>query len=89
MSLHLHIDRLLLEGIGLTPRDAARLQAVLGVELASRLQAGSLLPELAGGIALPSLPVAPMTLPAAPDPSSLGRGLARHLAGALTTQDRP
>lgn len=89
MSLHLHIDRLVLEGTALTPRDGARLQATLGAELARQLQAHALQPELAKGIALPSLPVAAMTLPHAVNASNMGHSIAQQLAGTLTTQARP
>ena len=89
MSLHLHIDRLVLEGTALTPRDAARLQAALGLELEALLRARDLHPGLAQGTALPNLPAAPMVLPAAPDPQAFGRQVARHLAGTLAPEARP
>ena len=89
MSLHLRIDRLVLEGTALTQRDGARLQAALGAELAILLKDSGLQPELAKGIALPSLPLTTLAQPAAAEPSALGRQLARHLAAALTTQARP
>jgi hypothetical protein len=89
MSLHLHIDHLVLEGTALMARDGAQLQAALGAELANLLRSGGLHPELAKGIALPSLPTPPMSLPVSPDPASLGRQIARQLAGSLTAQVRP
>jgi hypothetical protein len=89
MSLHLHIDRLVLEGTALTPKDGARLQAALRAELAGLLQAHPLQSELAKGIALPLLPATAMPLPASPDPAAMGRQIAQHLASSLTTQARP
>jgi hypothetical protein len=89
MSLHLHIDRLVLEGTALTPRDGAALQAALAAELTGLLQSRGLHPELSMGIALPSLPVSTMLVPPVPEASAFGRQLARHLAGPLTAQGQP
>jgi hypothetical protein len=86
MSLHLHIDRLVLEGTSLTPRDGAPLQAALAAELTGLLQSRGLHPELAKGIALPSLPVSTMLVPPAAEASAFGRQLAQHLGGPLTAQ---
>lgn len=84
MSIHLHIDRLVIEGTALTSRDGSRLQAALGAELEDLLRSRGLHPELAKGIALPSLQSPSMTLPTSSDPSNLGRQIAQHLAGPLT-----
>jgi hypothetical protein len=89
VSLHLHIDRLVLEGTALTPRDAAQLQAILCLELEGLLQARNLHPGLAQGIALPSLPAVPMALPATAGPLAFGRRVARHLAGTLAPEPKP
>jgi hypothetical protein len=89
MSLHLHIDRLVLEGTTLSPRDAARLQAALGAELEALLGARSLHPDLAQGTVLPNFPAAPMALPSTPDPQAFGRQLATHLAGTLAPGPKP
>ncbi|GLH74134.1 hypothetical protein GETHLI_26360 [Geothrix limicola] len=89
MSLHLHIDRLVLEGTELTPRDGARLQAALGMELKALLETRALHPVLAQGAALPSLQTSPMALPAAANPGHFGKLIARNLAGTLTRQGRP
>ena len=86
MSLHLHIDRLVLEGTSLTPRDGAQLQAALAAELTGLLQSRGLHPELGKDIALPSLPVSTMLLPPVTEASTFGRQLAQHLAGPLTAQ---
>ena len=52
MSIHLHIDRLVLEGLPLSPTDGPLLQAALESEL-TRLMGDGLSPELAEGAAVP------------------------------------
>jgi hypothetical protein len=89
MSLHLHIDRLVLEGTALSPRDAARLQAALSAELQTLLQARELHSGLARGTALPTFPAAPLSLPSAPNPQAFGRQLAGHLADTLAPGPKP
>lgn len=49
MNIHLHIDRLVLDGIALAPRERARLQAALEQELRRLLAGGLTLPDGAGG----------------------------------------
>ncbi|HJV48382.1 MAG TPA: hypothetical protein VJ549_03810 [Geothrix sp.] len=83
MNLHLRIDRLVLEGTDLTPRDRARLQAALGSELAALLRSRGLSRELAQGLALPSLPLPVLALRSVPDASGWGLQIAQHLASAL------
>lgn len=88
MSLHLHIDRLVLEGTSLTPRDGARLEASLGVALAQLFESRGLHPDLAKGIALPHLTTAPMSLPSTAGPAAMGLQIAQHLAVPLLGQAR-
>jgi hypothetical protein len=87
MTLHVRIDRLVLEGTALSARDGARLEAVLGPALADLLRDRGLHPALAGGLAVPTLPGPAMALPAAPAP--LGRQLALALADTLGAEARP
>lgn len=88
MSLNLHIDRLVIEGASLTYRDRVRLDSEFCSALAELLQSRELHPELARGIAVPSLPVSSMTMPTSTNPSLMGRHLAGSLASALTQPSR-
>jgi hypothetical protein len=55
MSLHLHIDRLVLDGLPLRAVDRAALQAAVETELARLLSEGGLAPGLVEGGAVPAL----------------------------------
>jgi len=85
MSLHLHIDRLVLEGTNLTSRDRARLDSEFCAALTQMLQNRELHPALARGLATPSLPASTFPMPATPDPSLMGQHIAQNLAGSLTS----
>ncbi|MFL6858311.1 MAG: hypothetical protein ACJ8EB_10440 [Allosphingosinicella sp.] len=81
MSVHLHIDRLVVEGLDLAAADAPRLAAAIEAELAARLTTrnGAEWSDLA----VPALP--PLDIGPAPGsgPNALGRGVAAALHGAL------
>ena len=79
MNVRLHIDRLVLDGIDVGPADRPRLQAAVEQELARLIAAGGISPELAGGVALPSVRAPQITL--APDAKSAQLGTA--IAGAV------
>jgi len=87
MTLHVRIDRLVLEGTSLSSRDGARVEAALGDALAGLLRERGLHPSLAGGIAVPSLLAPATSLPAAPIP--LGRQIALALAESLSPKAKP
>jgi hypothetical protein len=81
MSVHLHIDRLVVEGLDLVAADGPRLAAALEAQLGARLAAGG----SAGwtGLAVPAL--GPLAVAAAPGTAAetLGRQVATALHGAL------
>lgn len=87
MSLHLHIDRLVIEDASLTSRDAGRLQAGLREALADLLRTQRLHPDLARGAALSSLRTSDLALPGSASPSQVGQGIAHALAGSLTSRE--
>jgi hypothetical protein len=83
METNIHIERLVIEGLTLSPRQRAQLQAALGEELARLLQEGSLAPELAGGAALASLPAPAIALLPDQPPAVVGRQIAGALYASL------
>lgn len=75
----LHVERLVLEGLPLSGRDAPRLQAALEGEL-TRLLASAPLPaawQAGGGVA--AMPRLSWQMPLGADPERMGRELARAL----------
>lgn len=78
-----HIDRLILEGVGLHPRDAPRLQRALASEL-SRLMTRTAAPQKwQGGTALAATPVLGLMWPGAASPEQGGQALALALHRGL------
>ncbi|HEX4953037.1 MAG TPA: hypothetical protein VF017_06555 [Thermoanaerobaculia bacterium] len=88
MSVHLHIERLVLDGLPLGPRERRELEAALGAELGRLLAQGPLHPELAAGQAVPSLRAPDLPMPQNQGPTALGQGLARSIHGGLAPQRR-
>ncbi|MBI2925763.1 MAG: hypothetical protein HYY24_08675 [Verrucomicrobia bacterium] len=78
-SVHLHIERLFLDGFPLTGADAPHLRLALESELADLLRAQPL--DTAGlrGQTISSLPVAQLRLDEPSHPRTLGRRAARSL----------
>lgn len=83
MSLQVHIERLVLEGLPLEARHGAAFQQALEAELGRLLGERGLAPGLASGAALPKLGAEPLQLGARPAAAPLGRQAAQSLAGAL------
>jgi hypothetical protein len=89
MDVRLHIERLVLDGLPLGPRERRELEAALGAELGRLLAQGPLHPELAAGGAVPSLRAPDLPLVAGQGPQALGEGLARSLHGGLAMPTAP
>lgn len=83
MNLEVRIERLVLEGIALTPEQRPRVQAALEAELARLLAEGGLAPALLAGGALPPLPADSFTLSGDGDPTQLGQQIAQAVYGGL------
>lgn len=82
MDIDVHIDRLVLDGLGLDARTAALVAAAVEAELASRLAAGPFDTAM-GAAAVPLLRAAPVQVPAGAGPQSLGHGIAAAVLGGL------
>jgi hypothetical protein len=81
MSVHLHIDRLVLDGVNVRAADRPRLQAAIESELARLIAGGGISHELAQGIALPSVRAPRISL--ANDVQQLGTSIAGSVYGGV------
>lgn len=77
MNITVHIERLILVGIPVTPRQREALHAAVERELARLLSAGRLSPELLPGGAVPSVRANSIQLADESSPLHLGREIAR------------
>jgi hypothetical protein len=85
MKIHLHIDRLVIDGDGTSTFDGDLVRAALTRELAQYLAESP--PALAGG-AVPLLR-AQAALPPSASAASFGAGIARALHGTLVPANAP
>lgn len=88
MKIHVHIERLILEGLPLGPGGGARVQAAVEAELTRLLSSDSL---AEGGIAqawpaggaVPDVPAAAIRLNADARPAEIGGQIARSVYGGI------
>jgi hypothetical protein len=83
MTVRLHIERLVVEGLDLTRAEAARVGAALEAELTERL--AGMPPGSWSDRAMPVLTAAPMTVPHQPGPEPLGRAAGAALHRGLSS----
>ena len=83
MNIHVHIERLILDGIPLEPGQAAQLQAAVEAELGRLLAENSLPPGLLAGGAFGALRAAPIQLAPQSQPASQGAQIAQAAYGSL------
>jgi hypothetical protein len=88
MKIHLHIERLVLEGLPTAAHQGAQVQCALERELARLLAVSGLSQELRGGIAVPSLPAAGIEVHRENHAARLGREVARAVHGAIGDRKR-
>jgi hypothetical protein len=82
MSLNLHIERLILDGLPVPAGQGALVQAAVETELARLLADGNL--ESRTGGAFANLSTRPIQLPHDTNPADLGRQIARAVHRGLT-----
>lgn len=82
MNIELHIERLVLEGIDLTPGRADTLRRTLHTELVRLLQEQGLPTGIK--MAVPRLQAPAINVPHAVAPAELGRRVARSVHGGLS-----
>ena len=83
MKVHLHIDRLVIEGLDVPHASRGALQAAVERELAQHIAQGGLARELAGGIAVPSIRAPQIATVASPKPAQLGGAIAAAVYGGV------
>jgi hypothetical protein len=81
MNVRVHIDRLVLDGIDVPYGARGALRASLERELARHILANGLHPELASGIAIPSVAAPPIDAHA--NPPRLGAAIAESVANGI------
>ena len=84
MTITLHIERLVLEGIALDRTQREQLRAAVEAELTRLLTGDGLSGGLAQGGAVPNVPAAPIQLAADNDPGALGQQIAQSVYGGIT-----
>lgn len=84
MDVRLHIERLVLDGIAVTPSERASLTDAVQAELSRLVTAGGVSDAVAGGFAVPSLPAATMTAAGLPfNAREFGRDVARAVYSGI------
>lgn len=83
MTIHVHIERLILDGLTVGPAQGAHVRAALSLELGRLLSAGGLGPELSSGGARPRIDAGTISMSSG-SVDSLGRGIAGAVYRGLT-----
>jgi len=83
MTINLHIERIILDGLPLEAHHGPIVRAAIEAELARLLAAQGLPPALHAGGALPALRAAPIAIADAATPDAIGQQIARSVYGGL------
>ncbi|MDN7179624.1 hypothetical protein M0D69_16840 [Caballeronia sp. SEWSISQ10-4 2] len=85
MKIHLHIERLVLDGTPFGNRDAQPMQAAIETELQRLLAVHGVTPGLQRAHQLDRLSAAPIRPAAGDGPRAWGRSIARSLHGGIAS----
>lgn len=83
MNIELHIERLILDGLAIEPRQHAHVQAAVEAELTRLLAADGLSSRLLSGGTLPHLAATSIQLSGQPNPIDLGQQIAGAVHGRI------
>ena len=83
MRIEVHIERLVLEGLPVTPGERPRVRAAVEAELARLLSTGGLNREIATGGAVPRIDAPQINLAARAQPDAIGRAVARSVHSGI------
>jgi hypothetical protein len=83
MKVQIQIERLILDGLGLTPAQGALVQAAVETELTRLLRARGFAPALLHGGALPTLAAGSIQLAEQGSPAQIGTQIAQALMGGI------
>jgi hypothetical protein len=79
VDVHLHIERLVLDGVGVTPAERVLLAEAARLELTRLIANGGVSDWFAAGFSVPALQGGAMASTSAVDPVAFGHELARAL----------
>jgi hypothetical protein len=79
VDVHLHIERLVLDGVGVTPAERVLLADAARLELTRLISNGGVSDSVAAGFCVPALNGGAMTATSPIDPIAFGHELARAL----------
>ena len=79
MNIHLHIERLILDGIDLPPEQHSALEAAVTAELTHLLSEGGLQSGLVAGGGVRSVPAAGISQPEEGHPKQFGQAIAHSV----------
>jgi hypothetical protein len=82
MNINIQIDRLILGGVNISPRQRRQLQAAVESELSRLLASNGIPPSLQNGGAIPKLP-ATLNITQNHNPSQMGQEIAQSIYGEL------
>jgi hypothetical protein len=83
MKINLHIERLVLDGVGVAPHQRAGLKAAVEVELAAALARNGIGAGLQGGGSLHSLRAGSISVGEQNEPASLGQQIGQAVYGGI------
>jgi hypothetical protein len=83
MDIHIHIERLVLDGLPVERRQRGVVQSALEAELARLLAGGGLSESLSAGVALPVLRAGHIQLAVPHDPAQIGGQIASAVYSGL------
>jgi hypothetical protein len=84
MKINLHIERIVLDGLPVTPAEQARVRASIESELKRLLIADRSATNLQSGGAVPRITAPSLRFTTTDLPDALGRGIARSIHGGLS-----
>lgn len=87
MNIELHVERLILDGLAISPRHSANLKAALEAELTRLLAADGLSGGLSRGGSVAHLPRSTIQLSGEADPTGLGQQIAAAVHGQIGKRD--
>lgn len=79
MDVHLHIERLVLDGVGVTPAERVLLAEAARLELTRLIASGGVSDSVAAGFSVPALNGSAITATSPVNPIAFGHELARAL----------
>ncbi|MGH8905000.1 MAG: hypothetical protein ACRD0K_00390 [Egibacteraceae bacterium] len=84
MNIHVHIERVVLDGLPLAAAQANAVRATLETELGHLLAADGLAPGLLSGASVAHLRTADLRLDSRPDPAGIGTQIAGVVYGGMS-----